>query len=128
MVALLADEASIAIERARLFSRLERTARTDDLTGLPNRRDWDEHLNRELVRARRHGAPLSVAMIDLNHFKDYNDRLGHQAGDRLLKEAAASRQARLRESDLIARYGGEEFAVALPECEKRGGRDRVVSA
>ena len=117
VVALLADEASLAIERAELFSQLERAARTDVLTGLHNRREWGARLERALIRARRNGTSLSVAMLDLDHFKDYNDRHGHQAGDRLLKEAAAQWQARLRESDVLARYGGEEFALALPDCE-----------
>jgi diguanylate cyclase (GGDEF)-like protein len=117
VVGLLAAEASIAIERTELLTRLERAASTDDLTGLPNRRAWDEYLARELARAKRVGTPLCIAILDLDHFKQYNDRHGHQAGDRFLKEAAAAWQARIRETDLIARYGGEEFAIALPDCE-----------
>jgi diguanylate cyclase (GGDEF)-like protein len=116
IVELLATEASIAIERAEFLSRLERVARTDDLTGLPNHRAWEEELPREVARARREGGSLCVAMLDLDHFKDYNDRHGHQAGDLLLKEIAASWQERLRATDILARYGGEEFALALPGC------------
>ena len=115
-VELLAAEASIAIERAEFLSRLERVARTDDLTGLPNHRAWEEALPREVARAGREGSPLCVAMLDLDRFKDYNDRHGHQAGDLLLKEIAASWQQRLRATDVLARYGGEEFALALPGC------------
>jgi diguanylate cyclase (GGDEF)-like protein len=117
VLALLAAEASIAIERTELLGRLERAARTDDLTGLPNRRAWDEHLGRELARAKRLGTSLCVAMLDLDHFKEYNDRHGHLAGDRLLKQAAAAWEEQIREADLIARYGGEEFALALLDCE-----------
>ena len=117
LMTLLAAEAAVAIERADLLARLERAARTDDLTGLPNRRAWDEHLGREMARAIRLGSPLCVAMLDLDHFKDYNDLLGHQAGDRFLKEAAAAWQAQTRKADVIARYGGEEFAIALVDCE-----------
>jgi diguanylate cyclase (GGDEF)-like protein len=94
-------------------------ARTDDLTGLPNRRAWDTELAREMAQARRRENDLSVAMVDLDRFKDYNDSRGHQAGDRLLKEAAGAWRSALRESDLLTRYGGEEFAIALPDCDAR---------
>jgi diguanylate cyclase (GGDEF)-like protein/PAS domain S-box-containing protein len=117
MMTLVAADAAVAIERASLLDRLGRMASTDDLTDLPNRRTWSLELAREVARARRSGEPLTVAMVDLDHFKDYNDRHGHQAGDRLLKEAAAAWREALRESDLLARYGGEEFAVALPNCD-----------
>jgi diguanylate cyclase (GGDEF)-like protein/PAS domain S-box-containing protein len=113
---LLAAEATVAIERAGLLARLENMARTDDLTGLPNRRSWDEELPRELARGARYSHPVCVAMLDLDRFKDYNDRLGHLAGDRLLKEAAGAWRGALRETDRIARYGGEEFSVVLPDC------------
>jgi diguanylate cyclase (GGDEF)-like protein len=116
LVELLANEAANAIERATLMARLAELARTDDLTGLPNRRSWDEALDRELLRAERSQTPLTLAMVDLDNFKDFNDLLGHQAGDRLLKYAASSWQAELRATDVIARYGGEEFALALPAC------------
>lgn len=115
-IQLTAAEAAVAIERSRLLARLERMARTDELTGLPNRRAWDAELAREIARARRRQRALSVAMIDLDFFKDYNDSRGHQAGDRLLKEAAGAWRSALRESDLLTRYGGEEFAIALPDC------------
>ena len=117
MTALLAAEAAVAIERADLLARLEAVARTDDLTGLANRRAWDEELPRELARARRERKPLCVAMLDLDRFKHFNDRRGHQAGDRLLKQAAAEWREQLRTTDVIARYGGEEFAVVLPSCD-----------
>jgi diguanylate cyclase (GGDEF)-like protein/PAS domain S-box-containing protein len=113
---LLAAEATVAIERAGLLARLENMARTDDLTGLPNRRSWDEELPRELARGTRYSHPVCVAMLDLDRFKDYNDRLGHLAGDRLLKEAAGAWRGALRDTDRLARYGGEEFSVVLPDC------------
>ncbi len=115
-IQLTAAEAAVAIERSRLLERLERMARTDELTGLPNRRAWDAELAREMSRADRRQRALSVAMIDLDFFKDYNDSRGHQAGDRLLKEAAVAWRSALRDSDLLTRYGGEEFAIALPDC------------
>jgi diguanylate cyclase (GGDEF)-like protein len=120
VVGLLAVEAAIAIERAETLSRLELVASTDDLTGLENRRAWDAHLKREVARARRAGSPLAVALLDLDHFKRYNDRYGHQAGDRLLKEVAANWQRAIRDTDILARYGGEEFALALPGADLEG--------
>ena len=93
---------------------LEESARTDDLTGLLNRRAWEEELPREMARARRSSDPLCVAMLDLDFFKAYNDERGHQAGDRLLKQSAAAWVTELRASDMLARYGGEEFTVVLP--------------
>jgi diguanylate cyclase (GGDEF)-like protein len=116
LAGLLAAEAAVTLERMDLLSRLESIARTDDLTGLPNRRAWEEELPRELLRAKRETRPMCVAMIDLDHFKDYNDEHGHQAGDRLLKQAAAAWGEELRATDFLARYGGEEFALALPNC------------
>lgn len=113
---LLAAEVAVTLGRVDLLSRLESIARTDDLTGLPNRRSWEEELPREVSRAQREGRPLCVAMLDLDHFKDFNDENGHQAGDRLLKQAAAAWANELRATDFLARYGGEEFALALPSC------------
>ena len=116
MIELLGAEAAVAIGRADLLLQLEHMARTDDLTGLPNRRDWEQHLSREVARAARERQSVCVAMLDLDHFKDYNDRCGHQAGDRLLREAAGAWRGRLRPYDILARYGGEEFSVILPGC------------
>jgi diguanylate cyclase (GGDEF)-like protein len=109
-----------AVEISRLVSRLEGLARTDPLTGVPNRRVWEEELPRELERARRMGTDLCVAMIDLDNFKSYNDRHGHQAGDLVLKEAATAWRAEVRSTDLLARYGGEEFVLLLPACALDG--------
>jgi diguanylate cyclase (GGDEF)-like protein/PAS domain S-box-containing protein len=117
LVEFLAGEAAVAMERADLLARLDALTRTDDLTGLPNRRAWDELLERELHSARRHDRPVSVAMLDLDHFKAYNDQRGHLAGDRLLQAAAAAWQDGLRITDVLARWGGEEFALLLPGCD-----------
>ena len=114
---MLAAEAAIALDRARLLAQLEETARTDDLTGLPNRRAWEEELPRELARAARDSRPVCVAMLDLDCFKLFNDGRGHQAGDRLLKQAAAAWTTHLRTGDMLARYGGEEFSLLLPGCK-----------
>jgi diguanylate cyclase (GGDEF)-like protein len=99
------------------LGRLERLALTDELTGIPNRRRWDEQLPRELGRSLRYDEPVCVAMLDLDRFKEYNDTYGHQAGDRLLKEVTAAWQTVLRPYDMLARYGGEEFSLTLMDCE-----------
>jgi diguanylate cyclase (GGDEF)-like protein len=117
LLGMVAAEAAVAIDRESLLSRLEYLSRRDELTGLLNRRVFAEELDRELAIANRDTRPLCVVMLDVDHFKDYNDTHGHQAGDRLLKSAAAAWLTELRTSDLIARYGGEEFVVILPACD-----------
>ena len=100
-----------------MLEAAKESARIDALTTLPNRRGWDEALSRELARARREQTPFCIALLDLDHFKAFNDTNGHQAGDRLLRRAASAWKLALRQSDLVARYGGEEFAVLLPICD-----------
>jgi diguanylate cyclase (GGDEF)-like protein len=99
-----------------LAGRLRALASTDPLTGLPNRRGWERSLERELARVRRRHTPLCVAVLDLDHFKEFNDEQGHLAGDRLLKEVAATWLGLLRDTDVLARYGGDEFGIILPDC------------
>ncbi|GHJ47766.1 hypothetical protein Cs7R123_51080 [Catellatospora sp. TT07R-123] len=128
----------VATRSSQLVRRLEQQAttiramsHTDDLTGLPNRRAWVIELPRAIERARRDGVPLSVAMLDMDHFKLFNDTHGHPAGDRLLTAAGAAWQQRLREVDYLARYGGEEFLVLLPDADGvRAGQvvDRLRSS
>jgi diguanylate cyclase (GGDEF)-like protein len=95
-------------------AQLRELARVDELTGLPNRRAWAAELPRAMERARRDGSLLSVALLDLDRFKRFNDEFGHPAGDRLLKGASAAWRAALRAVDELVRYGGEEFVVLLP--------------
>jgi diguanylate cyclase (GGDEF)-like protein len=122
-VQVLALEAGAALERAALVARLERMSLTDELTGLPNRRSWDQTLDEATTAASRTGLRLSVALVDLDHFKAYNDANGHQAGDRLLKAAAASWRSALRGGDTLTRYGGDEFAVVLADCSIEEARN-----
>ncbi|RZS57092.1 sensor domain-containing diguanylate cyclase [Sphaerotilus mobilis] len=102
-------------ERKRLEAQLEQLARTDPLTGLGNRRDFEERALHELQRARRLDRPLAVLMLDVDRFKQVNDLHGHAVGDQVLQGVAQACRAQLRDIDLLARLGGEEFAVLLPE-------------
>ncbi|MBJ7332007.1 MAG: PAS domain S-box protein [Solirubrobacteraceae bacterium] len=102
--------------RHRLERRLRHLAEHDPLTGVPNRRAWDVQVPQAIQDATVSGQPLALALLDLNDFKAVNDTLGHDAGDRVLREVAASWRGQLRETDLLARLGGDEFAVLLPDC------------
>ena len=113
----LADSTAVALEHVRTAEELLLTrhlSETDGLTGLPNRRAWDELIE---VALKPQAGPVCVALIDLDHFKLYNDTHGHQVGDRLLRYVAEAWRAVLRPGDLLARYGGEEFALLLPDCD-----------
>ncbi|MBB2940904.1 diguanylate cyclase (GGDEF)-like protein [Actinoplanes lutulentus] len=108
-VAMLADETALAMEHERLLRRLEQMAFTDTLTGLPNRRAWQEQLATLFAQ----GRTITVAIADLDRFKRYNDTHGHVAGDELLQRAAVAFAGELHGDDVIARWGGEEFVIAL---------------
>jgi diguanylate cyclase (GGDEF)-like protein/PAS domain S-box-containing protein len=105
----------IEAEREQLLGEVQLLARSDALTGLPNRRTLQEQLPREMARARRARSPLCVAILDIDHFKAYNDTRGHLAGDEVLRLCAVAWDAELRGEDTIVRFGGEEFLVVLPE-------------
>ena len=109
--------------RVEAKRELERLARTDSLTGLYNRQHLMAKLEAERVRAERYDRPLSVMLIDLDHFKQVNDGHGHLAGDAVLISAATVIRNTLRETDFVGRYGGEEFLVVLPETELKGALD-----
>jgi diguanylate cyclase (GGDEF)-like protein len=115
-LSLLAAQAALAIERADLAEELARQAETDPLTGVANRRGLARALERDLAAARRSGRRLAVAVLDLDHFKAFNDTHGHPTGDLLLRNAVRAWRELLRAGDLLARYGGEEFVVVLPEA------------
>lgn len=121
--ALMQARVRVHLRMKHLADDLRRAAFTDPLTGVANRRQFDETLQREWLRAQRNGAPLSLMMVDVDAFKRYNDHYGHQAGDACLRAVAqAMRCALHRPADLLARYGGEEFALLLPETDAPGAQ------
>jgi diguanylate cyclase (GGDEF)-like protein len=117
----LSDYAGIAIQNARMFRDMHTLAITDSLTGLHNRRHFFEEAAREFDRARRYRHALSALMLDIDHFKKFNDSYGHAAGDQALRNVAALCRKGLREIDILARYGGEEFVALLPETPAQAG-------
>ncbi len=117
MIGSLADNLSVAIENAELHQERERQAVTDGLTGVANRRSFNENFTREFERARRYGETLSLVMIDLDFLKKINDTYGHQAGDEAIKMIGKMLRQSSRSIDTAARYGGEEFCLLLPNTE-----------
>jgi diguanylate cyclase (GGDEF)-like protein/PAS domain S-box-containing protein len=111
-----------ATERMKTEERLKQLATTDTLTGICNRRRFDEALASEINRAARFSSPLSLILFDIDHFKRINDTFGHQTGDRVLIQLAVAVGGAIRTTDLFARWGGEEFIVLLPDCDLNAGR------
>jgi diguanylate cyclase (GGDEF)-like protein len=109
--------------QGRLAEQLRRAATTDPLTGLVNRRAWEAEAGRVLAHAARTGEPLTVAILDLDRFKEVNDRSGHEAGDILLRELTARWSGELRLADLLGRYGGDEFVLCLPGTDAAGSAE-----
>jgi diguanylate cyclase (GGDEF)-like protein len=109
--------------QARLAEQLRRAADTDPLTGVHNRRAWEVQAERSLAHAARTGEPLSVAILDLDDFKEVNDRQGHGAGDDLLRELTSRWRPLLRRADVLGRYGGDEFVLCLPATDRDGAAE-----
>ncbi len=109
---------ALAFRNARLLGENERLATRDSLTGLANRRLFDESLQREVARAQRLATPVSLLVFDVDHFKQVNDTYGHQTGDTVLREVADALVANTKNYDVAARYGGDEFVVLLPGCHR----------
>ena len=132
LLGYLAQQAAQSVENVDLHEVVERQAIEDALTSLANRRRFEERLSDEVERARRFPAqPLTLVMIDIDDFKGVNDRLGHVAGDEVLRAVAAAARDGRRESDLAARYGGEELALILPGADLAGAAqaaERIRSA
>ena len=114
----IADQASLAVKNARLHEETVALAITDPLTGISNRRHLFSRLDMEIARANRFGNQLSALMVDIDHFKSFNDAAGHRAGDGVLRQVAALMKGMIRKVDTIGRYGGEEFLLILPQVTK----------
>jgi diguanylate cyclase (GGDEF)-like protein len=122
-ITVVVSTVALAEAQGRLARSLRTAATTDPLTGVANRRAWEDEAARHLARASRTGEPVSFALLDLDHFKDVNDREGHGAGDALLRDLTAGWSARLRRADLLGRYGGDEFVLCLPATDPSGARE-----
>jgi diguanylate cyclase (GGDEF)-like protein len=120
LLGYLAGTASVSIQNVDLHEAVQRQAVTDELTGLFNHRRFQEAMVSEAERAKRFGQPMGLVMIDIDNFKQVNDRFGHQTGDRVLAEVARVLRESSREIDAPARYGGEELAVVLPQTDLEG--------
>lgn len=116
----IAAYASVALANAHQYEAMLERAQRDALTGLANHGHLRSALDEEFHRAERYGHPLSVVMLDVDHFKAFNDRFGHPAGDDALCEVARALESNSRSHDVVARYGGEEFSVILPETPSAG--------
>ncbi|MCW7541450.1 diguanylate cyclase [Aquabacterium sp. A7-Y] len=130
--ALLLARVHTQLRLKRMSDLLRRESKSDGLTGVSNRRHFDEVLSREWRRARRSVQPISLLLIDVDHFKRFNDTYGHAAGDKCLQDVAQAMSRELRRpGDLLARYGGEEFAMLMPETAEDGAlhvAQRVIQA
>lgn len=119
---ILAQQFLLGIKRAILYQRVQALAITDSLTSVFSRRYYLERLNEEIERSRKFNYRFSFLMVDIDHFKDYNDRYGHLVGDAILRELSKTIKENLRQIDLIGRYGGEEFSIILTETDKEQSR------
>jgi diguanylate cyclase (GGDEF)-like protein len=125
LAVMVGESIKLCLSNLKLREKLHAQAVHDPLTGLFNRRYLEDTLWRELHRADRRNSPLGVAMIDLDHFKQFNDTYGHQAGDSLLRELGQLLREKLRKSDIACRYGGEEFVLILPDSSLPNTQQRV---
>jgi len=116
-LSVIINQAAIQLEKVELYEEASHSAITDPVTGIFNHRYFQEHLTEEISRAERYLHPLSLLMVDIDSFKSYNDKYGHQTGDFILREIAQAMKINLRKVDVISRYGGEEFTIILPETK-----------
>jgi diguanylate cyclase (GGDEF)-like protein len=122
MVTLITNIVAVAIANARLYEKVKESSITDELTTLFNYRYFRIRLRDEVFRSQRTNRPISLIILDVDNFKNYNDTLGHPAGDQVLKQIASILKSCIRDTDVGARYGGEEFCVIMPEENQDGAR------
>ncbi|NUQ84024.1 MAG: GGDEF domain-containing protein [Anaerolineales bacterium] len=113
------------IEVRAILAQAHELANTDVLTFLPNRRKIISSLQEEVIRSNRYGAPLSISILDIDHFKKVNDTYGHTAGDEVLRNVAARLRTHIRHPDTIGRYGGEEFLIVLPNSQMQAAAEQA---
>jgi len=116
---IFADQVGIAVRNSMLFEEVQNLATVDELTGLYNRRGFLEICHREIGRLQRYQRPLSVLFVDIDHFKQFNDRYSYEVGDQVLKSVAQTLKHGVREIDVVGRYGGEESVILLPEIDQK---------
>jgi diguanylate cyclase (GGDEF)-like protein len=117
---ILSNMLAVAISNATMYENIRQMSYTDAMTGLHNYRYFELRLKEEIARARREGTHISLLILDVDYFKNYNDTLGHPAGDEVLRKVGKILQSSVRDNDIVARYGGEEFAIILSGAEKNG--------
>lgn len=125
LVETITHQASVAISNAQMFEKIQGMAILDTLTGIYNRRYFYEYAENEISRSQRYGNPMSLIMLDIDHFKRVNDKFGHLVGDQTLKMIVETCQGILRKSDVMCRFGGEEFIILLPETSQQ---DAIIAA
>ncbi|MFQ5583041.1 MAG: GGDEF domain-containing protein, partial [Calditrichia bacterium] len=119
-LAIMSNMLGVGLHNARMYQQIKTLSYTDGMTSLHNYRFFRLRLKEEIARARREDSEVSLLIIDVDHFKNYNDELGHPAGDDVLRKLGGILRKSVRDNDIVARYGGEEFAIVLPGTDKEG--------
>ena len=122
ILGILTNMLSVALQNSENFEQIKALSYTDEMTGLHNYRFFIMRLKEEIARAKRNDSPLALLILDVDFFKNYNDALGHPAGDEILRQLSTILQSTVRDNDIVARYGGEEFAIILPSTDQKGAQ------
>ena len=120
ILGILTNMLSVALHNAQNFDQIKALSYTDGMTGLHNYRFFTMRLKEEIARSKRNDLYMALLILDVDYFKNYNDALGHPAGDEVLRQLSGILKSTIRDNDIVARYGGEEFAIILPSTNKEG--------